>query len=70
MPFDSQTLPLEVSALIPGQIRIRWTIAGVSGHGHWWHPDDRSLLEVICKSQNEQYGSGTHVVEEYIKEPK
>ena len=63
MSFDTQELPLELAALIPGQIRISWSIAGVSGHGHWFHHNDRALLQGWCDELNERYGAGTHWIE-------
>jgi len=63
MPLDSQTLPLHLAALIPGQVRICWTIAGVSGCGAWHHADDRGLLQGVCDEMNGEYGRGTHWIE-------
>lgn len=63
MPLDTSTLPLHMAALIPGQVRITWDIAGVSGSGRWFHESDRSLLEDWCSELNQKYGAGTHTVE-------
>ena len=63
MPLDSQTLPLEMAALIPGQVRIAWKIAGATGQGPWFHADDRPMLQKWCDEYNSTYGAGTHRVE-------
>lgn len=63
MPLDSQTIPLSLTALIPGQVRIRWGIAGVTGAGCWFHSNDRPLLQKWCDELNRKYGEETHFVE-------
>lgn len=55
-----------ISDLFEGgrKCRLEWHISGRTGHGDWFHVDDKSMLEAHAVNGNRDYGAGTHLVKE------
>ena len=46
------------------EIRIAWKIGQASGHGDWVHTNNREYFLRAIKEHCEEYGKGTHWLEE------
>ena len=58
--------PTTATALLDGarMVRLEWRMGGESGHGDWFHVDDRPMLEAHVIAHNRTYGPGTHWIAE------
>ena len=46
------------------EIRIAWKIGQASGHGEWFHTDNRESYLRVIENDCKEYGAGTHWLEE------